>query len=221
MRLLLLSGGIESTCLAYSLRPEICVTINYGQLVASREIRASKYVCKSLGLVHRVAKIDLSRYGSGLLVGKPKDTRGAQPEWWPFRNQLLLTVGAMIGFKYGAKELLIGCVKSDRRHADGSKKFIAQINKLIFSQEGSLRVRAPAIYYSTEHLVEISKVPLGILALTFSCHRSIYPCGQCGGCRKNEAAISYAMRRRRVYRSSFDWPKTNQRVAGGSARRLD
>ncbi|RUW76172.1 7-cyano-7-deazaguanine synthase, partial [Mesorhizobium sp. M1E.F.Ca.ET.063.01.1.1] len=31
MRMLLFSGGLDSSALAWWLRPELCVTINYGQ----------------------------------------------------------------------------------------------------------------------------------------------------------------------------------------------
>jgi len=45
--LLLLSGGIDSVAIAAWKRPEICLTIDYGQRSARAEIRSSMQVCKS------------------------------------------------------------------------------------------------------------------------------------------------------------------------------
>ena len=49
---LLLSGGIESTILAYEYKPDIAITIDYGQASANSEIKASKYICNKLNINH-------------------------------------------------------------------------------------------------------------------------------------------------------------------------
>jgi len=95
MKTLLLSGGIESTCLAKMWKPDVCLTINYGQIPAAGEIRAATNVAKLFSIRHEVLTIDVASLGSGQMAGKPKIRQAAIPELWPFRNQLLITLAAM------------------------------------------------------------------------------------------------------------------------------
>lgn len=193
MSLLLLSGGIESTILAYSIRPKICLTVDYGQTVAKSELAASQNVCKALRLRHATLRVDLRQFGFGTLAGGRPGQHRATPEWWPFRNQILISVAAMAAFKAKETEIVIGTVKSDRRHKDGSLRFITSMDRLLRQQEGSLRLKAPASRMSSEELIARVRPPLSLLGLTFSCHRSNYSCGQCRGCWKNESCVSYAI----------------------------
>src|SRR4051812_5109212 len=95
-RLLLLSGGMDSIALAWAIRPDLSLTIDYGQLAAPGEIRAAKAVCAELGLGHKVLKIDCSGIGSGDMAGARPSEVAPVSEWWPFRNQLLVTMGAAL-----------------------------------------------------------------------------------------------------------------------------
>ena len=95
MKVLLLSGGIKSTCLAKTWKPDVCLTIDYGQIPAAGEIRAAKNVAKFFGLPHRLLDINAASLGSGQMAGKPKIKQATIPELWPFRNQFLVTLAAM------------------------------------------------------------------------------------------------------------------------------
>ena len=48
-----------------------------------------------LNLEHRVIRCDLSDLGSGDLVGKAANVAAPASEWWPYRNQMLVTLAAM------------------------------------------------------------------------------------------------------------------------------
>jgi 7-cyano-7-deazaguanine synthase len=193
MSLLLLSGGIESTSLAYALRPHACLTVDYGQTVATAELSASKNVCERLRLSHITVKINLREFGFGAMAGKRSSFYSRTPEWWPFRNQMLISIAAMACLKKRQDEIIIGTVRPDRTHKDGSRTFVRNIDRLLRNQEGSIRLRAPAINMSSEELLERAQPPLSLLGLTFSCHRSNFPCGQCRGCWKNESCVSYSI----------------------------
>ena len=197
MSLLLLSGGTDSACLAKVLRPALCLTVDYGQKIAKAEIESSRNICNRLKLKHEIVRFNLRSFATGTMAGKKQSHSGAVPEWWPFRNQLLATVGAMVAFKHQLNEVIIGTVKSDRRHKDGSLTFLRQIDRLVRQQEGAIRLLAPASKLSAEELVSIAEPSLDLLGLTFSCHRSNLPCGQCRGCRKNEAVVSFAIMEKR------------------------
>lgn len=182
---LLLSGGMDSTAIAYWKRPAIAITVNYGQLSAAGEERASAAVCHALGIDHRIVSIDLAEFGSGDMAGRPQLAVSPLTEWWPFRNQMLITVAAMATLRDGVSELMIGSLRSDAGHVDGTSEFIDAANQLLSIQEGSMKLSAPAIGLTATELLESSKVPMSVLAWSHSCHSSDYACGECGGCRKH------------------------------------
>lgn len=181
---LLLSGGMDSICIAYWKRPDVAFTIDYGQLSADGEIQAARTVCQTLSIEHEVISVDCSALGSGDLSGKPPDPLAPVTEWWPFRNQLLLTLAAMSAIPLGIKILLFGSVKTDAVHADGRENFFSCIDKVFSIQEGSLRVETPALHLTTAELAKLSAIPISILAWSHSCHIANFACGNCRGCYK-------------------------------------
>ncbi len=178
---ILLSGGMDSIALAFWKRPEAAITIDYGQLSAEAEMRAAAAVCGSLHIQHEIIKVDCCELGSGILANKPPLPLAPVNEWWPFRNQLLLTFAGMRAAALGLAELLVGSVKSDRLHADGKPEFFNLIDRLMSFQEGGVRVFAPAINMESAELIRASGVPIEILSWAHSCHTGNLACGWCGG----------------------------------------
>lgn len=181
---LLLSGGMDSIALAYWKRPELAITINYGQKPFLAELKASKEVARVLGMEHIVLDIDCSSLGSGIMSEKGVLSIAPTQEWWPYRNQLLVTLAAMKVIHLGVNELMLGTVKTDSIHKDGTKSFYEDIDSLMTLQEGAIHITAPAIDMTTEELICVSKVPESILLWAHSCHISNHPCGTCPGCIK-------------------------------------
>lgn len=182
---LLLSGGIDSIALAYWLKPTLTITIDYGQRPARGEIDAAAAACDVLGLEHHVLSIDCSALGSGDMAGSPPLALAPVPEWWPFRNQLLITLAAAECVRREIPGLVIGTVKSDAAHADGRADFIRAMSALLEMQEGELTIEAPAIELSSAELVLRSEIPIEVLAWAHSCHVGDLACGRCRGCAKH------------------------------------
>jgi 7-cyano-7-deazaguanine synthase len=181
---LLLSGGMDSSALAWWLRPDIAITIDYGQLAAEAEIRASTAVCQDLHINHSIVRIDCRSLGSGDLAGEAPDAHAPASDWWPYRNQLLVTFAGMRALGLGANRLLVGTVASDGTHADGRPGFYEHLDALMAFQEGQLRIEAPAIDMTTADLIRRSGIPASSLAWAHSCHKANVVCGQCRGCNK-------------------------------------
>jgi 7-cyano-7-deazaguanine synthase len=196
MNILLFSGGIESTCLAYMYRPHRCLTIDYGQRQAVGEIRASQNIAAHLGLSHEVLSVDAAFLGSGQMAGKETIKAAAIPELWPYRNQLLITLAAMRFAGNADVRIMIGSTKSDAAHVDGTSAFIEAMGKTLSIQEGSIGLIAPAIDVESIALLRTSNIDPDMLDMTFSCFQAEYPCGRCRGCLKNESlrATYYAER---------------------------
>lgn len=181
---LLLSGGIDSSALAFWKRPSVCFTVKYGQLPAQAEITAARHIATQIGSRHEILTIDCSALGSGDLATKPALQMAPAPEWWPFRNQLLITFCAIRALEIEVAELMLGSVRSDAIHRDGTEDFFAAMRAVLACQEGALKLSTPAINLTSPELVSASGIPLDLLVLTHSCHTGDLACGTCRGCQR-------------------------------------
>ena len=183
---ILLSGGMDSIAIAYWKKPDIAITIDYGQNCAEAEIRTSAYIAGCLGIEHHVIKVDCSSLGSGTLSQNGQIDDAPSEEWWPYRNQLLVTMACMKCIRLGVKKVYVGSVKQDGdRHKDGTAEFYDMLSKLVQYQEGGISVEMPAAELNTLELIKESNVPAHLLLHSHSCHTSNKPCMKCSGCYKN------------------------------------
>ena len=164
---LLLSGGMDSLAIAWWKRPDVALTIDYGQVPAAAEISASRSICRHLGIEHHIVRVDCRALGSGDMAGAPADDHAPASDWWPYRNQMLVTLAAMRAISLGVTHLWLGTVRSDGSHRDGTCAFVAAIDHLLSLQEGSLAVVAPAIELSTSELVRQADVAVVTSTSTF------------------------------------------------------
>jgi 7-cyano-7-deazaguanine synthase len=196
VELLLLSGGLDSAALAAWRRPEFSLTVDYGQVPAKAEIAAAKAICRELRLEHHVLQVDCRHLGSGLLASSDPVANAPSPEWWPYRNQLLVTLAASWGLPRGASSIAVGSVLGDgERHVDGTSAFYKQLDAVLAMQEGAMNVIAPAATLSTEELVLRSGIPEAVVGWTHSCHRGYLSCGACPGCAKRREVLRSLDRR--------------------------
>lgn len=190
-RLLLLSGGVDSAAIAAWVPFEGALTIDYGQKPAAGEISAARSIASALGLPHEVVTVDASQIGSGLLAGTGASTLSPAAEWWPFRNQLLVTIAAAYAVNNGFKTIAIGSVAGDgARHKDGTPEFYEHLNALLAVQEGEIQVTAPAAHLTALELLETGQPSTELLGWTHSCHRAPLACGDCPGCWKRAEVLS-------------------------------
>ena len=197
--ILLLSGGVDSAAIAAWKRPERCLFVDYGQRPAVGECRAARQVAAALDLMLDEIHADCSSVGSGLLAGGSHDRRTRfdhpSPEWWPFRNQLLVTIAAAHAIHVGLSIVVAGTVASDgQRHVDGTPGFYHRLDKLVAMQEGNVRVTAPAAEIDSVELLERSGLTDAVLGWTHSCHVDDLACGTCPGCVKRRDVLAAAGR---------------------------
>jgi 7-cyano-7-deazaguanine synthase len=175
---------MDSICLAWWKRPEFAITIDYGQLAASAEIDAAAQICTELAIEHHVVRVNCRALGSGDMAGRSPDVLAPASDWWPYRNQLLITLAAMTAVSKGISRLLLGTVRSDGGHQDGTADFVHAISAALAMQEGGITVDTPAVDMTTVELARSARVPLSLLSWAHSCHRSDVACGDCRGCNK-------------------------------------
>lgn len=97
---------------------------------------------------------------------------------------MLVTLSLMKVIQLDVRELMVGSVKTDAQHMDGTMDFYNRLSALVEMQEGGIKVTAPAIGMTSVELVEMSNVPESVLMYAHSCHMGNLPCGRCHGCKK-------------------------------------
>jgi 7-cyano-7-deazaguanine synthase len=185
MNALLMSGGMDSVSIAWWKRPDLAIFVDYGQLPAAAERDAGEAACRAMDIPYETVRADCSSLGSGNMAGSSPSSYAPVPEWWPFRNQLVLTLAGMAALRLGVTQIMIGTLSTDGQHADGLPEFIDRASDLMAMQEGGLTVRAPAIGLTAVELVRTSGVPKSVLAWAHSCHTGVLACGRCRGCVKH------------------------------------
>ena len=187
--LLLMSGGIDSSCLAALYRPAVCLTVDYGQRAAQAEIQSATQICRDLALKHVILTTNIGSLGSGQMAGQSCSPVSDHPEFWPFRNQFLVTLAGMLALKEECTQVMIGSVITDERHVDGSAVFRDLLSQLLRIQEGGITLVAPAAQMTTLELARASGITLDVLSWAHSCHTSNLACGRCPGCTKHSEVM--------------------------------
>ena len=195
-RLMLLSGGLDSAAVAATERPERALFVDYGQEAAEAERAAAKKIAQILEMELDEVTVDASTIGSGALVSEEPLEMAPSPEWFPFRNQLLVTIAATHAIRTGHQSILLGTVADDgHRHADGTHRFVASLDAVLRNQEGKIRLAAPHAGTSTSQLLtrlerRDTELRDKIVAATYSCDISATACGECNSCQRRAALLA-------------------------------
>ena len=134
-------------------------------------------------------RVNCRELGSGDMAGTEASVVAPVSEWWPFRNQLLITIAAAVALQEGMTSLVLGVVASDGCHADGRLEFFEDMRRVLRGQEGGLELEVPSICESTAVLCRRVGIPFEVLAWAHSCHVSEYACGVCRGCKKHRETM--------------------------------
>lgn len=208
----LLSGGLDSaTTLAWARdRGFRChaLSIDYGQRHAAELVAAAR-VAHALGAVeHRVAHVDLGRFGGSALtdpeIAVPTDGPGPgiPMTYVPARNTVMLALALAWAEVLGARDLVIGVNAVDYSgYPDCRPEYIAAFAQLarLATRAGvdgaRFNVHAPLIALSKADIIRLGR-GLGVdYALTVSCYQADADgaaCGQCDACRLRRAGFEGA-----------------------------
>jgi 7-cyano-7-deazaguanine synthase len=199
--LLLSSGGLDSTTVAYWLR-ECGITFlplffDYGQHCVETEWNTLRKVLPRDGVSpHRV---DLSGIFHGcrsrLIVEPDLWTERVQGDelYIPYRTLLFFAAGAAFAQTHGMREVYSGFINSNHaKELDCSAAFLNTLDALSESV-GPVRFHIPFRAKTKKEVVEIAKrlsVPIG---KTYSCQvYSDVPCGACPNCVERINALHEA-----------------------------
>jgi len=202
----LLSGGLDSAvCLAHSLRDSavvLCLTFDYGQQAAKREIEAAAALSGHYGVSHRVIALpflaritktalvtgeDLPEPEAGALDDPVQASATALRVWVPNRNGIFLNVAAAFAENLGADAVVAGFNREEAAaFPDNSAGFVAAATAAFgYSTLNRVRVVSYTQYLDKSEIVRLGK-RLGVpFELIWSCYRGgAEMCGRCESCRR-------------------------------------
>lgn len=189
---LLASGGLDSTTLAYSLLSKkidfIPLFVNYGQ--HSREVELSSLRAVLPGeLKERIAVVDVSSVYNGSqsrLLIEPnlwKERVVDEDLFLPHRNLLLLSIGAAFAETRGIHDVYAAFIETHRAPGrDCCVPFFDEVDR-IMRQSGDVSIKLP---FQGMSKIEVARLGVSLgapIGQTFSClAASEIPCGACPNC---------------------------------------
>lgn len=195
--IILLSGGLDSTVsatiAAKKTKPILALTIDYGQRAAKMEILASKRICRSLKIKHKIIKLPFFKeFKKCSLITNYGSINTLKKIWIPNRNALFISIAASFAEYYKADLIVTGFnLEEAQEFPDNTKDFIDAINRTLqLSTLKKIKVVSYVANYDKKEIYKLGlkyKVPLKYI---YSCYLGGKKmCGKCPSCKKLLKAI--------------------------------
>ncbi len=190
--LLLASGGLDSTVLAYQLLSEgkkvMPVFLKYGQHFADTEFNTLVDVLppKLLPNVKVINIEDIFSNSESRMINEPNlwlDEVNSDDLYLPYRNLLFLSIASSVAQTLGIEEVYSGFINSNHaKEIDCSKKFFDELSGML-AEYGNVQIEMPFRELSKADVINLG-IDLGVpVAQTYSCQaNSTTPCGVCPNC---------------------------------------
>jgi 7-cyano-7-deazaguanine synthase len=189
-KVICLSGGLDSTVLAYDLNREagdlLSLSFHYGQTHQKETIAASR-IAIGLGIPNKL--VDFSS-----VVGRGDNalTGGEGSPVVPNRNATMLSIAVTYAEGIGADAVYYCPTREDfDLFPDCRPAFVSAFNKMLKASGGNARVFAPYIAKRKSDIVKIG-ADLGVpFDQTWSCYAGgSKPCGSCLACKSRSEAMA-------------------------------
>lgn len=189
---LLASGGMDSTVLAYDLEKKdkqiVLLFLDYGQHCKDKEYETLKQVVpESYKNNIRIIKIgDIYRESKSRMIIEAnlwKDNVVANDLYLPYRNLLFLSIASAYAQSIGAKNVYSAFINSNHaKEIDCSMEFFTKLEALL-EEYGSVKICMP---FRKMTKTDVAKLGISLkapIAMTYSCQiNSKVPCGACPNC---------------------------------------
>jgi len=189
---LLASGGMDSTVLAYDLAQKseniIVLFLDYGQHCAEKELDTlRKVIPESYTDNIRVIRIsDIYQESNSCMIIEANlwtDFIVADDLYLPYRNLLFLSIASAYAQSIGARNVYSAFINSNHaKEIDCSMEFFAKLEALLEAY-GPVKINIP---YRTMSKTEVARLGISLgapVAATYSCQvNSQNPCGACPNC---------------------------------------
>lgn len=201
-KLILYSGGLDSTALLYRHAPEIrlAVSFDYGSKHNARELECARINTQRAGIEHLVVPLDfiehhfeshLLKTGDAIPHGHYTDPVMKQTVV-PFRNGILLAIACGLAESRGLSAVLIANHAGDHPiYPDCREEFIrAMGDAMRTGTYAGIRLEAPFVDL-TKRVIALHAREIGVdFSLTWSCYEGgEVHCGRCGTCIERREAL--------------------------------
>lgn len=196
---IILSGGADSSTLAYYLRKNgddlLAVSFMYGQR-HFKEIECAAEIAKSLNIKHFI--VDISQFGKLLESSLTQDNEVIPEGHYqaenmkstvvPNRNAIMALMAHAIGYSRGYKNIALGVHAGDHFiYPDCRREAITDLEYLLRSHndDETIQVVAPFIEVDKTNIIKLG-LELGVpYEKTWTCYSGREKaCGKCGSCNE-------------------------------------
>jgi 7-cyano-7-deazaguanine synthase len=202
--IVLFSGGLDSTVLLWSLRPNVkAIIFNYGQRHVG-EILHAVTICTTAGIEYEVAHLGMIKHliSSGSQTGSDPVPEGHYAEESmkatvvPNRNMIMISIAAGWAIATGSRTISWAAHAGDHAiYPDCRPEFLdAMIQALFVGNEWTpIALTAPFIHKTKKEIVQLGHQLNAPLDQTWSCYKGgILHCGKCGTCVERKEAFILA-----------------------------
>lgn len=197
---LLASGGLDSTTLAFWLRDRgvdvRLLFVDYGQHCAGTELDTLRHVLpgETFGEVAVVDLSDVYRGTASRLIEEAdlwREEVDYHDLYLPYRSLLLLSAGAAFAQSHGYDTLYSAFINSNHaQEIDCSTSFFDQLATVLVDY-GGVQVEMPFRDMSKVEVARIGAVLGAPIGYTYSCQASSeIPCGACPNCEDRLEALA-------------------------------
>lgn len=210
----LLSGGLDSTVnLAYAFTEgpvKLALTIDYGQLAASKELAAASRLAKHYGVPHRIVQLPwLQQITNNALVNQEQllpepsgdaldqydqASQSAAAVWVPNRNGLFVNIAACFAESLHCQRVVTGFNREEAAtFPDNTPEFIQAVSAAMnYSTANQVKVISYTARMDKQEIVALGQ-RLGVpWELVWSCYRGEHTmCGKCESCQRLIRAFRY------------------------------
>ena len=178
MRVLLYSGGLDSTTLLYwtSSQVDLCLIVDYGQPHRS-EIDAARAICGLRSMPCEVVEVRFASKPENGLLGGNDET--AEASVVAGRNAAFVALAAM----RGATSVMLGCNADDQAHYMDCRAHILRSVGIACG----VSIELPFLQLTKSQIVDVAREVSVPIDMTVSCYRGT-ACGECAACESRAAA---------------------------------
>lgn len=200
--LILLSGGLDSTTLLYSMKDRIALAVffDYGSNHNQREFAMARNNCLELGIELIAIPLDFmgKYFKSSLLSGAEDipegnyDDENMKSTVVPFRNGIMLSIACGLAESNGLKRVMIANHAGDHAiYPDCREEFVNAMSAAMRAGTyDGIEICAPFTNMTKTDIVR-KGAALGLdYAMTYSCYKGGEKhCGKCGTCMERKEAF--------------------------------
>ncbi|RAX56939.1 7-cyano-7-deazaguanine synthase QueC [Helicobacter monodelphidis] len=204
MRLVLFSGGIDSTTALFWSKQETSTEALIFQYPSRHNIQECKraiQICQATQVRYHILHLEsiFRSFKSSLLVGSSEDIPQSQYDEKsleklvvPFRNGIFLSVAAGLAESLGADSLVLANHSGDHPiYPDCTREFIMAMNEAIWCGSGhKIRILSPFCDWDKNKIVQLG-ISLGVdYSMTYSCYTGNEKhCNMCPTCLESLEAF--------------------------------